>query len=83
MLGDERGAVVVFPGSADLPLLAVARDHRRRGLGTRLLRAAAARASRPLRILNIDSRAEGVAAFLAAAGAVPLAGQLEMVRERG
>ncbi|MGE5182456.1 MAG: GNAT family N-acetyltransferase, partial [Acidobacteriota bacterium] len=46
VIGDERGAAVVFPASGDLPLLAVSRDHRRRGLGKRLLAAAAARAGR-------------------------------------
>jgi ribosomal protein S18 acetylase RimI-like enzyme len=83
VIGDEHGAAVVFPGSADLPLLAVRRDARRRGHGARLLRAAAARASRPLRILNIDARASGIAEFLAAAGAAPLVRQLEMVRTLG
>jgi ribosomal protein S18 acetylase RimI-like enzyme len=81
VLGDDTGAVVVFATSGDLPLLTVARDARRRGRGTQLLRAAAARASRPLRILNIDSRANDIAAFLDAAGARPLARQIEMVRE--
>lgn len=80
VLGDARGAAVVFPGSADLPLLAVARGERRRGLGRRLLAAAAARASRPLRILNIDARARGIADFFAAVGARPLVRQLEMER---
>src|SRR6185503_18138492 len=46
VIGDDSGAAVVFPASGDLPLLTVARDARRRGHGTRLLRAAAARASR-------------------------------------
>jgi ribosomal protein S18 acetylase RimI-like enzyme len=80
VLGDDDGAALVFPGSADLPLLAVAHDARRRGRGTRLLGAAAARASRPLRILNIDARATHIADFLAAAGATPLGRQIEMVR---
>ena len=61
---------------------ALARDARRQGLGTRVLRAARARAARPLRILNVDTRAEHIAAFLTAAGAVPLARQIEMVRAR-
>lgn len=82
VIGDAHGGAVVFPESGDLPLLAVARDSRRRGHGRRLLVAAAARASRPLRILNLDDRATGIAAFLAAAGAVPLVYQLEMVRAR-
>jgi ribosomal protein S18 acetylase RimI-like enzyme len=80
VLGDDAGAALVFPGSADLPLLVVAHDARRRGRGTRLLAAAAARASRPLRILNIDDRATHIADFLTAAGAVLLARQIEMVR---
>lgn len=82
VIGDERGAAVVFPASGDLPLLAVAGDARRRGLGTRLLRAARARSARPLRILNVDARAADIAAFLAAAGAAPLVRQIEMVRRR-
>jgi len=80
VIGDECGAAVVFPGSADLPLLAVSRETRRRGHGRRLLAAAAARASRPLRILNLDARDAGIAGFLAAAGASPLVRQIEMVR---
>jgi ribosomal protein S18 acetylase RimI-like enzyme len=82
VLGDALGAAVVFPARGDLALLAVAREARRRGRGTRLLRAARAAASRPLRILNIDARADDIAAFLEAAGAVPFARQIEMVRER-
>jgi GNAT superfamily N-acetyltransferase len=79
-LGDEHGAAIVFPGSADLPLLTVAT--RRRGHGTRLLYAAAARVGKPLRILNLDDRAADIASFLAAAGARPFVRQLEMVHER-
>ena len=33
VIGDERGAAVVFPSNGDVPLLAVAPEHRRRGLG--------------------------------------------------
>lgn len=79
-LGDPAGGAVVFPASGDLALLTVARDARRHGRGTRLLRAARAWATRPLRILNVDARAGDIAAFLAAAGAAPLARQIEMVR---
>lgn len=82
VVGDDHGAAVVFPDTGDLPLLAVRRDARRRGHGTRLLRAAAARASRPLRILNVDGRAGSIAVFLVAAGASPLVQQLEMVRAK-
>ncbi len=79
-LGDERGAAIVFPASADLPLLCVRKDARRRGLGARLLAAAAARAARPLRTM-VDDRDAGIAAFLEAAGATRLVRQLELIRE--
>lgn len=79
VLGDERGAVVIFPHSGDLPLLTVRRDVRRQGIGSRLLRGAAKRAAKSLRILNIDDRERGVAAFLEAAGARPLVRQIEMI----
>jgi ribosomal protein S18 acetylase RimI-like enzyme len=80
VLGDERGAAVVFPDSADLPLLAVAPAHRRQGHGRRLLAAAAARCRRPLRILNVDDRGAEILALLAAVGATPTVHQLEMAR---
>jgi ribosomal protein S18 acetylase RimI-like enzyme len=79
-LGDPRGAAIVFPASADLPLLCVRRDARRRGHGARLLAAAAARASRPVRMM-VDDRDAGIAAFLDAAGAARYVRQIEMVRE--
>lgn len=80
-LGDDHGAAVVFPASGDLPLLCVHRDARRRGNGARLLAAAAARAQRPLRIINIDDRATEIAAFLEAVGATRLVRQIELIRE--
>ena len=79
-IGDARGAAIVFPASGDVPLLAVAREARRRGIGTRLLAGAAAAAGRPLHLLNLDDRDRGLAQFLAAAGARPFVRQLEMVR---
>ena len=79
VLGDERGAAVIFPRSGDLALLAVDRGARRKGLGTLLLNAAATRAAKPIRILNVDDRDEGIAAFLRAAGAKPLVRQIEMM----
>jgi ribosomal protein S18 acetylase RimI-like enzyme len=82
-LGDEHGAAVIFPGSADLPLLCVRRGARRRGHGARLLAAAAAhaaRAPRPTRTM-VDAADAGIAAFLAASGATRLVRQLEMVRD--
>lgn len=79
-IGDEHGCAIVFPGSGDLPHLAVERAHRRRGIGTRLLRGAASLAGKPLRILNIDERDAGIAAFLERAGAKKTVRQLEMIR---
>jgi len=81
-LGDERGAAIVFPASADLPLLCVRRRDRRHGHGARLLAAAAeaaAAAPRALRTM-VDDADAGIAAFLAASGATRLVRQLELVR---
>jgi ribosomal protein S18 acetylase RimI-like enzyme len=82
ILGDERGYAVVFPSNGDLPQLAVRRDARRRGVGRHLLDAAAGEAGKTLRILNVDDRDEGIAAFLEAAGAEKTVRQIEM-RLRG
>lgn len=82
LLGDADGYAAVFPSTGDLPLLAVAPAARRRGLGTRLLAGAAACADWPLRILNVDASAHGIAAFLAAAGCRPTVAQREMIRVR-
>lgn len=80
VIGDEDGYAIVFPNTGDLPQLAVRREARRRGIGTRLLEQAAAIAQRPLRIINVDSRDEGIAKFLAARGAKPFIRQIEMER---
>jgi ribosomal protein S18 acetylase RimI-like enzyme len=82
VLGEERGAVAIVPGRGDVPFLCVRREARRLGLGGRLLRAAAAVAAQPLRILNVDERDAGVAAFLASQGATRTVCQLEMVWRR-
>ena len=79
-LGDERGYAIVFPDNGDLPQLVVRRDARRQGIGTKLLQSAAAIAGKPLRILNVDDRDAGIAAFLDAAGAKRTVRQLEMIR---
>jgi ribosomal protein S18 acetylase RimI-like enzyme len=81
VIGDERGAAVVFPSNGDVPLLAVAPAHRRQGLGRALLDAAAAAAGKRLRIMNIDDRDPGIAAFLEQCGAQRLIRQIEMVIE--
>jgi hypothetical protein len=47
-------------------------------LGTRLLNEAAAIAGKPLRIMNVDDRDEGIARFLERAGATKMVRQIEM-----
>jgi len=80
VLGDSDGAAVLFPRTGDLPLLAVAPHARKQGLGRRLLNAAATRANKPLRILNVDDRDAGISAFLEKCGAARGPKQFEMVR---
>ena len=81
VLGNEDGAIVVFPSNGDVPLLTVKPEARRRGLGRTLLRAAAIRCAKPLRIINIDEGNTEIAAFLEAVGATKTVRQLEMMRE--
>jgi ribosomal protein S18 acetylase RimI-like enzyme len=80
ILGNDDCYAIVFPSNGDLAQLAVRPEARRRGLGTRLLRAAAELAGKPLRIMNVDERNAGIAAFLERNGAVRTVRQLEMVR---
>jgi ribosomal protein S18 acetylase RimI-like enzyme len=80
VLGDGRGHVVLFPSNGDVPLLFVEPEERRKGRGTRLLEAAAGVAGKPLRIMNVDERDAGIAAFLERAGAQRTVRQLEMIR---
>ena len=80
VLGDENCYAVVFPDRGDLAQLVVRREARRRGIGTRLLEAAANVAGKPLVILNVDESDAGIAAFLENAGAKRTVRQLEMVR---
>lgn len=82
--GDDRrviavdgGYVIVHAATGDLAQLAVDPARRRRGIGTRLLRHAAAVAAKPLRIRNVELAAEP---FFVAAGAELFATQLEMLR---
>ena len=79
VIGDERGGVVVFSSNGDVPLLAVAPEHRRRGIGRALLAAAHERAGKRLRIMNVDDREQGIAAFLEKCGAQKMVRQIEMV----
>ena len=80
VLGDDDSYAIVFPATGDVPQFAVRQEARRRGLGTRLLQDAAATAGKPLRVLNVDARDEGMAAFLAALGAQRFVRQIEMER---
>jgi len=77
ILGDDCGFVVVFPSNGDVPLLAVRRDQRGKGIGRSLLTAAAQHAGKPLRIMNVEDRFEP---FLARIGAKKLVRQIEMIR---
>lgn len=81
VVGDERGAAVVFPSNGDVPFFAVAPAHRRNGLSRELLAATAAQAGKRLRIMNVDDRDAGVAAFLENCGAQRMIRQIEMVIE--
>ncbi|HLE63621.1 MAG TPA: GNAT family N-acetyltransferase [Pyrinomonadaceae bacterium] len=80
-LGNDEGYAVVFPSNGDLPQLAVRPQARRQGVGTRLLHAAAAVSGKPLRIMNVDDRDNGIARFLEHTGAVRTLRQIEMERE--
>ncbi|MFP5246581.1 MAG: GNAT family N-acetyltransferase, partial [Thermoanaerobaculia bacterium] len=79
-LGTDDAYAIVFPNTGDLPQLWVHPDQRRQGLGTQLLHDAYAIAQKPLRIMNIDDRHEGIARFLERAGATKLVRQLELLR---
>jgi len=79
IVGDERGGAVVFPSNGDVPLLAVAREHRRKGIGRAVLAAAHAAAGKRLRIMNIDDHEHGMARFLEKCGAQKMVRQIEMV----
>jgi ribosomal protein S18 acetylase RimI-like enzyme len=83
--GELVGYAVVEPSSGELLQLAVNPLHRRRGIGTELIRACQERADRPtLRVLNVDDSADrGVTiAFLRTLGATTIAVQLELVLHR-
>ena len=83
ILGNDDCGAVLFPSNGDLALMAVRPAARRRGLGRQLIAAVAARAARPLRIINVDDRHSGVARFLAHCGAQHMVRQIEMVRDLG
>jgi ribosomal protein S18 acetylase RimI-like enzyme len=74
------GYAIVHLATGDLAQLAVAREHRRKGYGTRLLQHAAAAAGKPLRMINVDAGADAARAFLTASGAQRFITQTEMTR---
>jgi ribosomal protein S18 acetylase RimI-like enzyme len=76
----DGGYVIVHAATGDLAQLAVDPARRRRGIGRRLLRHAAAVAGKPLRILNVDASSAAIHDFFAAAGAELFVRQLEMAR---
>jgi phosphoribosylanthranilate isomerase len=81
VLGDEHAYAILFPSNGDLAQLAVRPDMRRKGIGARLLHEAAAIAGKPLRIMNVDERDEGIARFLEATGAKHMVRQVEMAKK--
>jgi ribosomal protein S18 acetylase RimI-like enzyme len=80
-VGDRDGYAIVFPNTGDLPQLVVRREARRRSIGSRLIRKAAAVSGRPLRIMNVDERHSGISRFLESVGAIRTVRQLEMTRD--
>ncbi|HEX9501975.1 MAG TPA: GNAT family N-acetyltransferase [Thermoanaerobaculia bacterium] len=78
ILGDADAGAVVFPSNGDVALLAVKPEARHHGRGRALLAEIAKTVGKPLRIMNVDTRDDGIAEFLAACGAKPMVAQLEM-----
>jgi GNAT superfamily N-acetyltransferase len=74
VLGDEGGSLILFPGNGDIAQL-------RGAIDSALLKEAAKRAGKPLRIMNVDERDRAMAAFLEMAGATKTVRQLEMMAE--
>ena len=79
-LGTSDAYAILFPDNGDLAQMAVRPEARRRGIGRALLEEAAQIADKPLRIMNVDERDAGIAAFLESVGAKRTVRQLEMVR---
>jgi ribosomal protein S18 acetylase RimI-like enzyme len=80
VIGDRHGCAILFPATGELAQLAVRPDRRRAGIGSRLLRRAREVAGKPLRVLNVDECADGIASFLSSQGAARTVRQLEMLR---
>lgn len=77
ILGDDRAYIVVFASNGDVPLLAVQRDQRRKGIARSLLASAAHRIGKPLRIMNAEDQFEP---FLERCGATKIVRQIEMIK---
>ena len=78
--GEVAGYGVVEARSGDVPQLAVAKGHRRAGVGRQLLGALAGMAGSPrLAVLNVEGGPTALHALLAAAGLPVLVEQHEMV----
>ena len=78
--GDVVAAAAVVPRTGALAQIAVRQDRRRRGLGTRLLRAAAGVAPESkLRLVNAQADDHGLASFLQTNWARRTTGQYELV----
>jgi ribosomal protein S18 acetylase RimI-like enzyme len=69
------------PASGDITSLAVAEQHRRRGIGTWLLASAKEEiSSKELKVINVPTDQDGVAAFLKSLKIEPSGKQYEMIR---
>jgi ribosomal protein S18 acetylase RimI-like enzyme len=75
---EVAGYAIVFPGTGDLPQVAVAPGLRHQGVGRGLLVEALGLAARPLRVLNVDARDEETIAALVHCGAADIGSQYEM-----
>ena len=77
--GEPVGYAVVFHTSGNIPQIAVAEKHRRKGFGRALLNALQKQTEKPLMVSNVDAQATGVSAFLQANGFSLLTTQYEML----
>lgn len=76
------GYCIFEPNSGDITQIAVERDHRRKGIGTLLLKEALRHIKHPsVKVINTEVRCGNITEFLATFG-IPLAGkQFEMIRK--
>jgi ribosomal protein S18 acetylase RimI-like enzyme len=82
-LGKELVAYCIFePVTGDITSLAVAKEHRRNGLATKLLSSVIQDLSSPvLKVINIPMDMAGIIAFLRTLNMAPTGKQFEMVKE--